>query len=151
MTTPTWQQQNRRALKQAAVIVPAIVLTVGVCCAGASLLPDEPSPPVDSPPAATPGPDRTNEIFNPVDGAPSTGAPETVPALPEPPPPGPNPEPNPNPPPPPEPEPEPEPEEEDVYYANCAEARRAGAAPIYRGEPGYRRGLDRDNDGVACD
>lgn len=48
----------------------------------------------------------------------------------------------------PEPEPEPEP---DVYYENCTAAREAGAAPIYRGEPGYRSGLDRDNDGVACE
>lgn len=38
-----------------------------------------------------------------------------------------------------------------VYYANCTEARGAGAAPIYRGEPGYRSALDRDNDGVACE
>lgn len=44
-----------------------------------------------------------------------------------------------------------EPEEDYVYYANCAEARAAGAAPIYRGEPGYRKGLDRDGDGKACD
>lgn len=36
-----------------------------------------------------------------------------------------------------------------VYYKNCTEARQAGAAPIYRGEPGYRPGLDRDNDGIA--
>ncbi|MFI6938539.1 excalibur calcium-binding domain-containing protein [Streptomyces sp. NPDC050418] len=27
----------------------------------------------------------------------------------------------------------------------------AGAAPIYRGQPGYRSGLDRDGDGIACD
>lgn len=39
----------------------------------------------------------------------------------------------------------------DVYYANCTEARAAGAAPLYRGEPGYRSGLDRDDDGVACE
>ncbi len=39
----------------------------------------------------------------------------------------------------------------DVYYANCTEARAAGAAPIRRGEPGYRPGLDRDDDGVACE
>ncbi|MEV4518119.1 excalibur calcium-binding domain-containing protein [Dactylosporangium sp. NPDC049525] len=38
-----------------------------------------------------------------------------------------------------------------VYYASCAEAKRAGAAPLYRGEPGYRKGLDRDGDGVACE
>lgn len=38
-----------------------------------------------------------------------------------------------------------------VYYANCSEARAAGAAPIRRGEPGYRPALDRDNDGIACE
>ena len=39
----------------------------------------------------------------------------------------------------------------DVYYKNCSEARAAGAAPIYQGQPGYRPGLDRDGDGVACE
>lgn len=38
-----------------------------------------------------------------------------------------------------------------AYYRNCAEARAAGAAPLYRGQPGYRSGLDRDGDGVACE
>ena len=38
-----------------------------------------------------------------------------------------------------------------TFYKNCSEARAAGAAPIYRGEPGYREKLDRDNDGVACE
>nr|WP_231497329.1 excalibur calcium-binding domain-containing protein [Arthrobacter sp. MA-N2] len=38
-----------------------------------------------------------------------------------------------------------------VYYANCTAARAAGAAPIYRGQPGYRSALDRDNDGIACE
>jgi len=37
------------------------------------------------------------------------------------------------------------------YYKNCSEARAAGAAPIYEGEPGYRPALDRDRDGVACE
>lgn len=37
------------------------------------------------------------------------------------------------------------------FYRNCDEARAAGAAPIRRGEPGYRPALDRDNDGVACE
>lgn len=37
------------------------------------------------------------------------------------------------------------------YYANCASARAAGAAPLRRGAPGYRAGLDRDGDGVACE
>ncbi|MBO0881242.1 MAG: excalibur calcium-binding domain-containing protein [Mycobacterium sp.] len=38
-----------------------------------------------------------------------------------------------------------------VYYPNCKAARVAGAAPIYAGQPGYRPGLDRDGDGVACE
>jgi hypothetical protein len=38
-----------------------------------------------------------------------------------------------------------------AYYANCTAARAAGAAPLYRGQPGYRSALDRDNDGVACE
>jgi hypothetical protein len=39
----------------------------------------------------------------------------------------------------------------DAYYPNCAAARAAGAAPIRRGQPGYRPGLDRDGDGVGCE
>ena len=38
-----------------------------------------------------------------------------------------------------------------VYYPNCAAARAAGAAPIYRGQPGYGPHLDRDGDGKACE
>ncbi|WP_299570725.1 DUF1524 domain-containing protein [uncultured Williamsia sp.] len=37
------------------------------------------------------------------------------------------------------------------FYANCDEARAAGAAPILAGEPGYRLKLDRNKDGVACE
>lgn len=42
-------------------------------------------------------------------------------------------------------------QQKEVYYARCADARAAGAAPIMRGEPGYRPALDRDNDGIACE
>jgi hypothetical protein len=45
----------------------------------------------------------------------------------------------------------PPPEPADVYYENCAAARAAGAAPLYVGDPGYRAGLDRDHDGIACE
>lgn len=38
-----------------------------------------------------------------------------------------------------------------AYYPNCSAARAAGAAPLYRGQPGYAAKLDRDNDGVACE
>lgn len=38
-----------------------------------------------------------------------------------------------------------------AYYANCDAVRAAGKAPLLRGQPGYRSGLDRDGDGVACE
>ena len=37
------------------------------------------------------------------------------------------------------------------FWSRCDDARAVGAAPIYRGEPGYRDGLDADNDGIACE
>lgn len=36
-------------------------------------------------------------------------------------------------------------------FANCTEARAAGATPIRRGDAGYSSKLDRDNDGWACE
>ena len=36
-------------------------------------------------------------------------------------------------------------------YRNCAQARAAGAAPVYAGEPGYGPHLDRDGDGIGCE
>ncbi|MCD9088631.1 excalibur calcium-binding domain-containing protein [Stenotrophomonas sp. SY1] len=36
-------------------------------------------------------------------------------------------------------------------FANCSEARAAGAAPVRRGEPGYGPHLDRDDDGIGCE
>ncbi|WP_375387386.1 excalibur calcium-binding domain-containing protein [uncultured Amnibacterium sp.] len=38
-----------------------------------------------------------------------------------------------------------------AYYASCAAVRAAGKSPLLRGQPGYRGGLDRDGDGVACE
>ena len=37
------------------------------------------------------------------------------------------------------------------YWPGCNPARKAGTAPIYRGEPGYRPEMDCDNDGIACE
>ncbi|MET8757791.1 excalibur calcium-binding domain-containing protein [Lentzea sp. NPDC004782] len=51
----------------------------------------------------------------------------------------------------PQPQPQPQPAPASVYYATCAAARAAGAAPLHRGQPGYRPALDRDNDGIACE
>ena len=38
-----------------------------------------------------------------------------------------------------------------VFFPDCETAWLFGAAPIRQGEPGYRRELDRDRDGVACE
>lgn len=38
-----------------------------------------------------------------------------------------------------------------VLFRNCDDARAAGAAPLYRGQPGYRAEMDGDDDGVACE
>lgn len=37
------------------------------------------------------------------------------------------------------------------YWPGYDAARAAGTAPIYRGEPGYRSGMDGDDDGIACE
>lgn len=39
----------------------------------------------------------------------------------------------------------------DVYYEGCNAVRAAGAAPLYRGQPGYREEMDGDDDGIACE
>ncbi|BBF68802.1 excalibur calcium-binding domain-containing protein [Sphingomonas bisphenolicum] len=36
-------------------------------------------------------------------------------------------------------------------YRNCAQARAAGAAPLYAGQPGYGPHMDGDGDGIACE
>jgi hypothetical protein len=79
--------------------------------------------------------------------APWAAAPADAPPPTEPPPP---PEPSP-PPAAPAPNLEPQPEPSPAFYPNCAAARSAGAAPLFVGEPGYSRKLDRDGDGVACE
>jgi endonuclease YncB( thermonuclease family) len=38
-----------------------------------------------------------------------------------------------------------------VYFRNCREAWAAGAAPLRRGQPGYRPEMDGDGDGIACE
>jgi micrococcal nuclease len=37
-----------------------------------------------------------------------------------------------------------------VYYSSCSKVRAAGKAPLLKGQPGYRAGLDGDHNGVAC-
>jgi hypothetical protein len=38
-----------------------------------------------------------------------------------------------------------------VSFTTCSQARAAGYSRMQRGEAGYARRLDRDNDGVACE
>jgi hypothetical protein len=38
-----------------------------------------------------------------------------------------------------------------AYYPGCDSVRAAGAAPLYRGQPGYRPEMDGDDDGIACE
>ncbi|MFT2816740.1 DUF1524 domain-containing protein [Leifsonia sp. A12D58] len=83
------------------------------------------------------------------DAAPVIVEPAPAPAPVEPEPVAPAPEPAPAPAP--EPAPAPAPAAPSAYYENCTAVRAAGAAPIYAGDPGYSRKLDRDGDGVACE
>lgn len=48
-------------------------------------------------------------------------------------------------------EPEDSSDDGSAYYKNCDAVREAGKAPLHRGDPGYRKGLDRDGDGIACE
>ena len=38
----------------------------------------------------------------------------------------------------------------DIFFASCAEARRAGYAPMEEGTPGFAPHLDVNRDSVAC-
>jgi hypothetical protein len=90
-------------------------------------------------PADTRSPTSTPPAASPTDVPTTPAAPPTTQAPAPPPPPVTTTEAAPPPPP------------KDVYYANCDAVRAAGAAPLYVGQPGYRPGLDRDHDGVACE
>ena len=50
-----------------------------------------------------------------------------------------------------DPIPAPSQEDSNVLYPDCKAARAASAAPIYRGQPGYRPEMDGDGDGIACE
>lgn len=45
----------------------------------------------------------------------------------------------------------PQPQSSGNPYRSCAQARAAGATPVYRGQPGYNPNLDGDADGIACE
>ncbi|MDV8001430.1 excalibur calcium-binding domain-containing protein [Rhodococcus sp. IEGM 1408] len=103
---------------------------------------DEPAPPIE----LSPAPIGEPVLEASVDPAPAPFA-EPAPAPPVEPAPAPIAEPAPAP----QPVQEYVPPVENVSYANCTEVKEAGAAPIYKGSPGYATKLDRDGDGIACD
>ena len=119
-----------------AKVSKGVSLTVRAAPAPASLVSHKPTPsaspsptPSSSPSSSpTPSPEPTTAEPSP---EPTVDAPAEEPA--------------------PEPPAQPEPAPQQAYYSSCREAKAAGAAPLYRGDPGYRSGLDRDGDGVACE
>lgn len=119
-----------------AKVSKGVSLTVRATPAPASLVSHKPTPstspsptPSSSPSSSpTPSPEPTTAEPSP---EPTVDAPVEEPA--------------------PEPPAQPEPAPQQAYYSSCREAKAAGAAPLYRGDPGYRSGLDRDGDGVACE
>lgn len=38
-----------------------------------------------------------------------------------------------------------------IYFKSCKEAKSKDYSNIKKGQSGYRPGLDRDNDGIACE
>jgi hypothetical protein len=40
--------------------------------------------------------------------------------------------------------------EQTEYFEDCDAAEKAGKSPLYEGQPGYRKDLDPDGDGMAC-
>ena len=132
-----------------AKVSKAVSLTVRATPAPASLVSHKPTPsaspsPTPSPsPSTTPTPSPEPTTAEPTP-EPTVDAPVEEPA-PEPTVDAPVEEPAP------EPTAQPEPAPQQAYYSSCREAKAAGAAPLYRGDPGYRSRLDRDGDGVACE
>lgn len=119
-----------------AKVSKGVSLTVRTTHAPASLVSHKPTPSTSPSPTPSPSPSTT-----------PTPSPEPTTTEPTPEPPVDTPIEEPTPEPPAQPEPAPQ----QAYYSSCREAKAAGAAPLYRGDPGYRSGLDRDGDGVACE
>lgn len=119
-----------------AKVSKGVSLTVHTTHAPASLVSHKPTPSTSPSPTPSPSPSTT-----------PTPSPEPTTTEPTPEPPVDTPIEEPTPEPPAQPEPAPQ----QAYYSSCREAKAAGAAPLYRGDPGYRSGLDRDGDGVACE
>lgn len=135
---PSWWRRQSTAVQS--FLIAAVVL---LCCGGlggiSNMMEDPPKPASSNEAAeptepaqdiAAPAP-STTEARNAPSPSPSTAAPTSA-----------------------KPSPKPSPKKTTapaVYYKNCDAVRAAGADPLYRGDPGYRTGLDRDLDGEACE
>lgn len=133
---PSWWRRQTTAVKVLLVSGVAVL----ACCGGLmgiGIAAGPPTPePSESPKTAAPqdvqavAPSITTEA-SPAEPSPTTAAPTSA-----------------------KPSPKPSPKKTkapEVYYKNCDAVRDAGAAPLHRGDPGYRTGLDRDLDGEACE
>jgi hypothetical protein len=149
-----WRYQSARLGTQVTIDVLAACLVMAVVVAGAILLDDDPGPSVRSAGPSTtvvhraatttstpttttlpPAPTTTRVPRTTTTAPPAPTAPPATdaPAGPPPSPPtGPD-------------------EDPGRPYRDCMEAWLARALPLYAGEPGYSRQLDRDGDGEACE
>ncbi len=155
-----WRYESARLGTRVMIDVVAAVLVMAVVVAGALLLRDDPSPATVS----SAGPSTTARatstaptVASTTTAPPATAPPTTVPPTTTttrprptttvaPPPTAPPTTAAPTPPPAP-----PTTAGRTTPYRSCDDARRAGALPLFEGEPGYARDLDRDRDGEACE
>jgi hypothetical protein len=161
-----WRYQSARLGTQVTIDVLAACLVMAVVVAGALLLDDDQGPSVRSAGPSTTVVHRaatTTSTVAPTTAAPTTAAPTTTTLPPAPTttrvprtttaPPAPTAPPAtdaPAGPPPSSPTTGPD-EDPGRPYRDCMEAWLARALPLYAGEPGYSRQLDRDGDGEACE
>ena len=161
-----WRYQSARLGTQVAIDVAAACLVMAVVVAGALLLDDDSGPSVTSAgPSATvahaaattstvaptTAPSTTAVPTTTLPPAPTTTrAPRTTTTAPVPAPTAPPATDAPSGPPPSPPTTEPD-DGPGGPYRDCMEAWLARALPLYAGEPGYSRQLDRDGDGEACE
>jgi hypothetical protein len=153
--TQLWTRMSK-AQRVLSIIALGLISSTVFCCGGLSILGAIVGPASSKSPQPKPSATRTVEApaavlpsltESPSPTASPTQAPSPLPPttqVPAPPPPPPVTTTEAAPPPAP-------PTPAEVYYANCAAVRAAGAAPLYEGQPGYRSALDRDHDGVACE
>ena len=162
--------RRRGLLRTSAPVLLALVLGVGIAGCGVPSVADDagspapaPSPTVTASPSPSPIPTPSpSPTPSPTPSPPPSPTPSPIPTTQAPPSESPAPSTTQEPESTPEattqagggaaaPAPAEEPKQESTYFPNCRKAKESGAAPLHRGDPGYREELDRDGDGVACE